>query len=187
MSEEVQLYLDDARQTMNNALVHLDNELVKIRAGKANPHMLDGITVDYYGVMSPLSQVSNISTPDARTIFIQPWDKSIIEPIEKAIQKANLGFNPVNNGEVIRIAVPPLTEERRKQLVKQVKTEGEAAKVSIRNVRRDTNEELKTLKKEGIPEDEIKKGEEEVQKLTDGFIKKVDELLEKKEKEIMTV
>lgn len=187
MSEEVQMYLDDADQTMKNSLVHLENELTKVRAGKANPAMLNGLTVDYYGVVSPLSQVSNISTPDAKTIFIQPWDKSMIEPIEKAIQKANLGFNPVNNGEVIRIVVPPLTEERRKQLVKQVKTEGEQAKVSVRNVRRDTNEELKKLKKEGIPEDECKKGEEEVQKLTDNYIKKVDEILERKEKEIMTV
>lgn len=187
MSEEVELYLEDAKETMNSAIVHLENELIKIRAGKANPHMLDGLTVDYYGVTSPLSQVSNISTPDAKTIFIQPWDKSMIEPIEKAILKANLGFNPANNGEVIRIAVPPLTEERRKQLVKQVRGVGEDAKVSIRNSRRDTNEGLKALKKEGIPEDEIKKAEEEVQKLTDNFSKKVDEMLDKKEKEIMTV
>lgn len=187
MSEEVQLYLEDAKDTMNNAIGHLENELAKIRAGKANPHMLDGLSIDYYGVMSPLSQVSNISTPDAKTIFIQPWDKKMIELIEKAVLKANLGFNPVNNGEVIRIAVPPLSEERRKQLVKQVKNEGETAKVSIRNARRDTNEGLKALKKEGISEDEIKKAEEEVQKLTDNFSKKVDELLEKKEKEIMTV
>ena len=187
MSEEVQLYLEDAKDTMNNAITHLENELAKIRAGKANPHMLDGLAIDYYGTMSPLSQVSNISTPDAKTIFIQPWDKKMIELIEKSILKANLGFNPVNNGEVIRIAVPPLSEERRKQLVKQVKTEGETAKVSIRNVRRDTNEGLKALKKEGIPEDEIKKAEEDVQKLTDNFSKRVDELLEKKEKEIMTV
>lgn len=187
MSEEVQLYIEDAKDTMNNAIVHLENELIKIRAGKANPHMLDGIYIDYYGVKSPLSQVSNISTPDAKTIFIQPWDKKMIELIEKSILKANLGFNPVNNGEVIRIAVPPLSEERRKQLVKQVKNEGETAKVSIRNSRRDTNEGLKALKKEGVSEDEIKKAEDEVQKLTDSFSKKVDDLLEKKEKEIMTV
>lgn len=187
MSEEVQLYIEDSKDTMNNAIGHLENELTKIRAGKANPHMLDGLSIDYYGVKSPLAQVSNISTPDAKTIFIQPWDKKMIELIEKSILKANLGFNPVNNGEVIRIAVPPLSEERRKQLVKQVKNEGETAKVSIRNARRDTNEGLKTLKKEGISEDEIKKAEEEVQKLTDSFSKKVEELLEKKEKEIMTV
>ncbi len=187
MSDEIQMYLEDAKDTMNSAIVHLENELGKIRAGKANPHMLDGLTIEYYGVVSPLSQVSNISTPDAKTIFIQPWDKKAIELIEKAILKANLGFNPANNGEVIRIAVPPLTEERRKQLVKQVKGVGEDAKVSIRNARRDTNEGLKSLKKEGIPEDEIKKAEEEVQKLTDNYSKKVDEQLEKKEKEIMTV
>lgn len=187
MSEELQLVLMEAKDSMQHAITHLDAELAKIRAGKANPHMLDGLSVDYYGTLTPLTQVSTISTPDARTIFIQPWEKSMIEPIEKAIQKANLGFNPVNNGEVIRIVVPPLTEERRKQLVKQVKTEGETAKVSVRNVRRDANEELKTLKKDGIPEDEIKKGEEEIQKLTDNYIKKVDEVLEKKEKEIMTI
>ena len=187
MSEEVQMYLDDAKQSMNNVIQHLENELLKIRAGKANPRMLDGVSVDYYGVISPLSQILNVSAPDPKTIFIQPWDKSMIDSIEKAILKANLGFNPVNNGEVIRIMVPPLTEERRKQLVKQVRGEGETTKVSIRNIRRDNNEGLKLLKKDGIPEDEIKRGEDEIQKITDAYIKKIDEILDKKEKEIMTI
>mgnify|MGYP002350225328 CR=1 FL=1 len=187
MSEEVMMYLDDAKQSMNNVIQHLENELLKIRAGKANPRMLDSVSVDYYGVISPLAQISNVSAPDPKTIFIQPWDKSMIDPIEKAILKANLGFNPVNNGEVIRIMVPPLTEERRKMLVKQVRGEGETAKVSIRNIRRDNNEGLKQLKKDGIPEDEVKKGEDEMQKITDAFTKKIDEILDKKEKEIMTI
>jgi len=187
MSEELQLFMDDAEERMQKALDHLKNEFTKIRAGKANPHMLDNISVDYYGVMTPLNQVANIGAPDAKTIVIQPWEKAMIEPIEKAILQANLGFNPANNGELIRIIVPALTEERRRELVKQTKTICENTKVSIRNVRRDTNEEIKRLKKEGLSEDMAKDAETNVQKLTDDNINKVDELMDMKEKEIMTI
>jgi len=187
MSEEVQLYIDDAKDKMQKALTHLENELIKIRAGKANPNMLHGVFVDYYGSKMPLNQVSNVNTTDARTIIVQPWEKTMIDPIEKAIFAANLGLTPINSGDLIRINVPPLTEERRHQLVKQVKHEGENAKVSIRNARRESIEEIKKLQKEGIPEDEIKKAEDEMQKLTDNNSKKVDEILHRKETEIMVV
>jgi ribosome recycling factor len=187
MDEEVELYIEDAKDKMKKALDHLDNELIKIRAGKANPSMLHGIHVDYYGVSTPLNQVANVGTSDARTIVIQPWEKGMIDPIEKAIMAANLGLNPDNNGETIRLNVPVLTEERRKSLVKQVKAEGENARVSIRNARRDANEEFKKMQKNGLAEDEVKKAEEEVQKITDEFSIQVDKLLEKKEKDIMTV
>jgi ribosome recycling factor len=187
MSEEVQLYIDDAKDKMQKALTHLENELVKIRAGKANPNMLHGVMVDYYGSKMPLNQVSNVNTTDARTIIVQPWEKTMIDPIEKAIFAANLGLTPINSGDMIRINVPPLTEERRHQLVKQVKHEGENAKVSIRNARRESIEEIKKLQKEGIPEDEIKKAEDEMQKITDNNSKKVDEILHRKETEIMVV
>lgn len=187
MREEATLLIDEAKEGMNKAIAHLDSELRNIRAGKASPAMLSGILVDYYGTPTPLEQVSNVGTLDARTINIQPWEKSMIEPIEKAIMAANLGFNPQNNGETIRIAVPVLTEERRLQLVKQVRVEGENAKVSIRNWRRDANEGLKKLQKDGLSEDVVKTSETEVQKLTDDFIKKVDEQLAVKEEEIMTV
>ena len=170
---------------LNSSVVR--NELLMLRAGKANPHILSGIMVEYYGVMTPLNQVSNISTPDARTIMIQPWEKRLIETIEKAIMQANLGFNPVNNGELIRIIIPALTEERRRSLVKQVRIQGEDTKVGIRNARREANEELKQMKKDGLPEDEVKNGETEVQKLTDEFSEKVDKLIEAKEKDIMTI
>ncbi|MFT3737344.1 MAG: ribosome recycling factor [Breznakibacter sp.] len=187
MNEEVQLILDDASERMAKALEHLDKELGKIRAGKANPKMLDGLMVDYYGSMTPLQQVSNINTPDARTIAVQPWEKNMINPIEKAIMAANLGMTPENNGEIIRLNVPPLTEERRKGLVKQSKQEAEEAKISVRAIRRDVMEELKRLKKDGLPEDMEKDAETEAQKLHDKFIKKIDELFEKKEKDILTV
>lgn len=187
MNEEVQLYIDEARENMEKAIAHLDAELVKIRAGKANPQMLNGVFVDYYGVNTPLSQVSNISTPDAKTIAIQPWEKNMIEPIEKAIMAANLGLNPANNGEIIRINIPPLTEERRKSLVKQVKVEGENAKVSIRTARREANETFKKLQKEGLSEDLARDAEDEVQKITDEFSHKVDELIALKEKDILTI
>ena len=187
MQEEVELVLEDAREKMDKAVKHLENDLMKLRAGKANPHILDGINVDYYGAHSPLNQVANISTPDARTIVVQPWDKNMIEPIEKAIMAANVGITPANNGEVIRLNVPPLTEERRRDLTRQVKHEAEATKVVIRNYRREANEEMKKLEKEGIPEDFVKEGEHEVQKLTDNMIKKVDDHVIKKEQEIMTV
>jgi ribosome recycling factor len=187
MEEEVQIYLDDAKEMMEKALTHLLNELIKMRAGKANPQMLDGIHADYYGVSTPLSQIANINTPDAKSIVIQPWEKKMMEPIEKAILAANIGVTPMNNGDVIRLNLPPLTEERRKQLVKTVKHEGENAKVSIRNVRREVIEEFKKMQKDGLPEDSVKNAEEKVEKLVDSHYKKVEEIVGKKEQEIMTV
>ena len=187
MDEMVKMVLDDTRQKMDKSIKHLEAQLMKIRAGKASTNIVDGISVDYYGVMTPLSQVSNIGTPDVKTVMIQPWDKNMIGPIERAIMQANIGIMPENNGEVIRLMVPPLTEERRRDLVKQVKAEGEDTKVGIRNARRDANDELKSLKDDGLPEDEQKNGESEVQKLTDEFIEKVDKDVEAKEKDIMTV
>lgn len=187
MIEEVQMYLDESKEKMDGAINFLENELSKIRAGKASPRMLEGITIDYYGAISPLQQVASITSPDAKTIVIQPWDRNALELIEKAILVANIGVTPMNNGEIIRLVIPPLTEERRKNIVKQVKTEGENTKIALRNIRRDINEELKKMKKEGIPEDEIKKGEDEVQKMTDNFVKKVDEIVSKKEADVMKV
>lgn len=187
MDELVKMVLDDTREKMDKSINHLENELVKIRAGKASTHIVDGIMVDYYGVMTPISQVSNIGTPDPRSVIIQPWDKNMIDPIEKAIMQANIGITPENNGELIRLGIPPLTEERRRDLVKQVRHEGEDTKVGIRNARREANEELKSLQKDGLPEDEQKNGEAEVQKLTDEFIEKVDRDIEAKENDIMTV
>lgn len=185
--EEIQLYLDDAKESMDKALKHLDYELNKIRAGRATPQMLDGVRVMYYGNATPLSQVSSINTPDARTISIKPFEKNLFNEIEKAIRNSDLGLNPTNNGEVIIITVPPLTEERRRDLTKQAKNQSENAKVSVRSTRKETNEELRKLLKEGASEDEIKVAEEKVQKLTDNYIALVDSTLEKKEKEIMTV
>jgi ribosome recycling factor len=185
--EDVQFYTDDAVDKMDKALKHLSAELVKLRAGKANPSMLDGILVNYYGAPTPLQQVASINTPDARSFVIQPWEKKVIDAIEKAIFAANIGMTPSNNGEVVRLTIPPLTEERRKNLVKQVKTEGENAKISIRNARREAIEEFKKLGKDGLPEDVEKDAEENMQKLTDRYYKKVDEVLAKKETEIMTV
>ena len=187
MEEDVQLILDIAEEKMERAIIYLRDELSKLRAGKASPQMLDGITVDYYGANTPLYQVSNINTPDPRTITVQPWEKNMLDPIEKAIMQANLGFNPVNNGEILRIVVPALTEERRRMLVKQVKAECENARVSIRNARRDANDELRKMQKEGLPEDLVKTAEQDVQKLTDSYSEKVDELLQKKEDDIMTI
>lgn len=187
MEEDLKLQLEMTKDGMFQALKHLEAELSKIRAGKANVHVLDGITVEYYGAHSPISQVANINTPDPKMVVIQPWDKKIIGDIEKAIMKANIGITPMNDGELIRLAFPPLTEERRLSLVKQVKSEGETAKVSIRNHRRDANEELKKMKKDGLPEDMEKDGEAAVQKMTDDYIRKVEEIIEKKEKEIMTI
>ncbi len=187
MSELIKKQLNDAKALMEKAIDHIDNELSKIRAGKASPSMLDDVVVDYYGSMTPVSQVAGINTPDARTIVIQPWEKSLLNPIEKAIKEANLGVNPQNDGIIIRINVPPLTEERRRDLVKKAKAEAEGGKIAIRNIRKDTNEKIKKLKTEGVSEDEIKVGEGDVQKLTDSFIVKVDQLCELKEKDIMTV
>lgn len=187
MSELVKMQLEEAKELMNKAVDHVENELTKIRAGKATPQMLDGIHVDYYGSSTPLAQVANVNTPDARTIVVQPWEKNMIPVIEKAISDANLGINPQNDGIVIRLSVPALTEERRKDLVKKVKAEGEAGKVAVRNIRKDTNEKIKKLQKEGVSEDEVKVGEAEVQKLTDSYILKIDKHIEVKEKDIMTV
>ncbi len=187
MNDEVQLYIDDAKDNMNKSLAHLENELVKIRAGKASPNMLQGIVVDYYGTKMPLSQVSNINSTDAHTLIIQPWEKNMVDPIEKAVFAANLGLTPINNGDSIRINIPPLSEERRHNMVKQAKHEGETAKVSIRNARREAIEEIKKLQKHAVPEDDVKKAEEEMQKQTDSFSKKVDEIIHNKEIEIMAV
>lgn len=187
MSELVKKQLEEAKEHMNKAVDHVEYELTKIRAGKASPQMLDGIVVDYYGNPTPLTQVANVNTPDARTIVVQPWEKNMIPVIEKAITDANLGINPQNDGSVIRLNIPPLTEERRKDLVKKVKAEGEAGKVAVRNIRKDVNEKIKKLQKEGVSEDEVKVGEAEVQKLTDNFILKIDKHIEVKEKDIMTV
>ena len=183
--DEIQLYLDDARELMQKAFVHVGNELVKIRAGKANPSMLDGVQVSYYGAMSPINQVASVTTPDARTIFIKPWEKGLIQEIEKAIINANLGVTPQNDGQQVILNVPMLTEERRRQLVKQVGQEVEHGKISIRNIRKETNEHLKKIK--GVSEDDVKNAEDTVQKLTDEYIHKVDGLMKKKESEIMTV
>jgi len=183
--DELQMYLDEAKDLMNKALNHVAHELTKIRAGKANPAMLDGIMVSYYGAMSPLNQVSSMTAPDARTIFIKPWEKSLIYEIEKAIMNANLGLTPQNDGQQVIINIPMLTEERRRQLVKQVGQECEHGKVSVRTIRKETNEELKKVK--GVSEDDVKNAEEQVQKLTDDFIARIDALMKKKEAEIMTV
>ena len=187
MDELVTMVLDDAREKMEKSIQHLENELMSIRAGKASIHIVDGIMVDYYGVMTPLNQVSNIGTPDAKSVAIQPWEKSMIHPIEKAIMQANIGITPENNGEIIRLNVPPLTEESRKDLVRQVKQEGEDTKVGIRSARRDANDELKNFQKDGLPEDEQKTGESEIQKLTDKFIEKIEKDIEAKEQDIMTI
>ena len=183
--EEIELYLDEAKSQMNKALSHVGQELGKIRAGKANPSMLDGIMVSYYGTNTPLNQVSSLTTPDARTIFIRPWEKGMIPEIEKAILVANLGLNPQNDGQQVIINIPMLTEERRKQLVKQVGHECEQGKISVRNVRKETNEELKSIK--GVSEDDVKNAEEKVQKMTDDFSARIDAQMKKKEAEIMTV
>lgn len=187
MNEDVQLIYEMSLERMEKAVDHLETELSRIRAGKANIHILDGIMVEYYGTMTPLNQVSNISTPDPKTIAIQPWEKNMIDPIERAIQQANIGITPANNGELIRLSIPPLTEERRRDLVKQVKNEGENARVSIRNTRRDANDELKQLQKDGLSEDETKRGEDKIQEITDEHVEKVDKIIEAKEEDIMTI
>lgn len=184
---EYKQYLKNAEELMESATLFLDETLAHIRAGKANARILDGIKVEYYGSLTPLNNVSSISTPDAKTIAIQPWEKALIPVIEKAIMNSDVGITPINNGEQIRLMIPPLTEERRKDLVKQSRKEGEEAKISVRNARRDAIEHLKKLIKEGLPEDMEKDAENEVQKIHDKYIKKIDEQLVAKEKEIMTV
>lgn len=185
--EELQLYLDDAKESMEKAVAHTQQEFSRIRAGKAMPSMLDGIVVEYYGNPTPINQVASINTPDARSIVIKPWEKKIISDIERAIINSDLGLNPQNDGELIRLNIPPLTEERRKELVKQSKHESENGKISIRNIRKETLHHIKALLKEGLSEDEEKKAEVEVQELTDKYIARIESLLVKKEEEIMKV
>lgn len=172
---------------MDKAIDHAAQEFTKIRAGKAHPSMLDAVKVDYYGQLVPLNQVGNVNTPDAKTISVQPWEKGMIQAIEKGIIMANLGLNPTNDGAIVRVNLPPLTEERRKEIVKKVKAEAEHAKVGIRNIRKDVNEGIKKAQKDGVPEDECKQAEQHVQKTTDTYIKKIDELTAAKEAELMTV
>lgn len=179
--------LDQMKQAMDKAIDHAASEFTKIRAGKAHPSMLDSVKVDYYGNLVPLNQVGNVSTPDAKTITVQPWEKSMIQPIEKGIVMANLGLNPTNDGTIIRINLPPLTEERRREIVKKLKAESENAKIAIRNIRKDINEAIKKAQKDGVPEDECKAAEQQVQKTTDSYIKKIDDLTAAKEAELMTV
>ncbi|WP_282779674.1 ribosome recycling factor [Phaeodactylibacter xiamenensis] len=185
--EEVDIYIEAAKEGMDHAVEHLQKELLKIRAGKATPDMLSGLTVPYYGSQTPLNQVANVSTSDSRTLVIQPWEKSMIQPIEKAIMEANLGFTPQNDGEVIRINIPALTEDRRKQLVKQAKAAAEDSKVGLRSARRDAMEQIKKAVKDGYPEDMGKRMEEEVENITKSYSSKIDKLVEGKEKDIMTI
>lgn len=179
--------IDQLNDQLEKNLQHTATEFSRIRAGKSSPAMLESVMVEYYGALTPLSQVANVNTPDSRTLVIQPWDKSLIRPIETAIINSNLGFAPQNDGEFIRISIPPVTEERRKDLVKRAKAESENSKIGIRNLRKDANEKIKKLQKDGLSEDDVKLGEDRVQKIVDSYIKKTDDLLENKEKEIMTV
>lgn len=187
MTEDVQLIYDEFKSSNAKTLVHLENELQKIRAGKATPQMLQSVMVDYYGTPTPIGQVANISTLDARTLTVQPWERSVLNDIMKGIINSNLGYAPQNNGEQILINIPPLTEERRKEMVKKSKAEGENAKVGVRNNRKDALDMLKSLKADGLPEDIMKSAEVEVQNITNAFIKKVDDTIDEKEKEIMTI
>jgi ribosome recycling factor len=185
--EEIQLQLEEAKELMQRAVDHTAAELVKIRAGKAMPNLLDGVMVSYYGSPTPLNQVASVTTPDARTLTIKPWERNLISEIERSIVNSDLGLAPQNNGEIIILTIPPMTEERRKNLVKNAKQECEGGKISIRTVRKETNEALRKLQKDGAAEDEIKRAEDTVQKFTDSYSAKIDELLNKKEVEIMTV
>lgn len=187
MTEEVQMIYDELKSSNAKTLVHLDTELQRIRAGKATPSMLHSVMVDYYGSPTPITQVANITTLDARTITVQPWERSMLTEISKGIVNSNLGFAPQNNGEAILINVPPLTEERRREMVKKAKAEGEHAKVGIRNNRKDALDMIKSMKNDGLSEDMVKDAEAEVQNVTNSFIKKVDEVIELKEKDIMTI
>jgi len=187
MTDHTTGIIDVASVSMNKAMEHFDGEVVKIRAGKANPTMLDGITVDYYGNPTPISQVGNINAMDARTLTIQPWEKNMLQPIERAIIAANIGINPQNDGNIIRLFLPPLTEERRKELVKRSNGEGEQAKIAVRNIRRDAIEQIKKAQKEGLSEDAAKDAEAEMQEITNNFIALIEKRLAAKEKEIMSV
>jgi ribosome recycling factor len=185
--EEIEFYLDAAKETMDGAMKHLTIELAKIRAGKATPAMLDGIQVEYYGMMTPLTGAASIATPDARSIVVKPFEKKMIAEIEKAIRNSNIGLSPMNDGEVIRLNLPPMTEERRKELVKKARVEIETAKVNVRKVRQEANDSIRKLKNDGVSEDAVKTGEERVQKLTDNYIAKVEAIFVEKEKDIMSV
>lgn len=185
--EELEFYLEEAKDHMEKSIHHVSHALAKIRAGRAMPNMLDGLVVDYYGNPTPISQVASINTPDARSLAIKPWEKNMVAAIERAIINSDLGLNPQNDGEIVRLNIPPLTEERRKELVKQSKHEAEHGRISVRNVRKDTNEHLKKLLKEHVSEDAVKAAEATVQELTDEYIKIIEDLLAKKEEEIMTV
>ncbi|MDR1950912.1 MAG: ribosome recycling factor [Bacteroidales bacterium] len=187
MTPEFKACIEKHKTQMENAIQHFEKELTKVRASKASPQMLQGVMVDYYGTPTPIEQVANINTPDPRTINIQPWEKNMLKELEKTIINSNLGFNPQNTGDIIRINVPPLTEERRKELVKKAKEEAEKTKVAIRNIRRDGNEEAKKLEKGGLSEDMRKDLEKEMQDLTNKFIEKTDQVLAAKEKDILTV
>jgi ribosome recycling factor len=187
MSDDITLLMEETEDLMNKAIAHLEAELVKIRAGKANPQMLDGIMVDYYGSQTPIGQVGNISVMDARTLSIQPWEKNMLQQIERAIIASNIGINPQNDGNLIRLFLPPLTEERRKELVKRANAEGEHSKVSIRNIRREAIEAIKKSQKDGLSEDAAKDAEKDIQELTDKYISLVEKHLTKKDKEIMAV
>ena len=187
MSDDLELILEDAQDSMQKAISHLESELIKIRAGKANPQMLDGLTVDYYGSPTPMNQVANVSVLDARTLTIQPWEKNMLQPIERAIIAANLGVTPQNDGNIIRLFMPPLTEERRKEFVKKANAEGEHSKVAVRNIRREAIEQIKKLQKEGLSEDLTKDAEKRMQETTDRYITLVEKHLGTKEKEIMAV
>jgi ribosome recycling factor len=187
MTEELQLIYDELKQSNNKSLAHLENELLKVRAGKATPSMLTGVMVDYYGSPTPIQQVANINSMDARTLTVQAWEKNMLNEIAKGIMNANLGLNPQNNGEQLIIQIPPLTEERRRDLVKKAKSEGEHAKVGIRNNRKDAIDMVKDLKGEGLSEDMAKDAENEIQNITNAFIKRVDDQVDAKEKDIMTI
>lgn len=187
MTDDSLFLLEEIEEQMQLAYAHLEKEFTKIRAGKASPQIFENIKINYYGVITPLNQAANINTPDARTIVIQPWDRSVLSLIEKEILAANLGFTPMNNGEIIRINIPPITEERRKELVKKAKNEAENAKIAVRNIRRSGNEKAKKLEKDGVPEDEVKSLEKEIQEKTDNWVLKIDKLVETKEKDILTV
>ncbi|MDR0790505.1 MAG: ribosome recycling factor [Bacteroidales bacterium] len=187
MSEETKKLLEEAKQMMSGAITHLQKELVKLRAGKASPAMLEGVKVDYYGTPTSIENIANISTPDPKQIVIQPWEKSMLQPIDKAILAANLGFTPKVDADVVRIVLPPITEERRKELVKRAKTEAEDAKIAIRNGRRNILEKVKKLKDSAVSEDEIKQAEKDLQDLTDKNVKETDAVMAVKEKEIMSV
>tara|TARA_B100000925_G_C21892079_1_gene423290 strand:+ start:293 stop:856 length:564 start_codon:yes stop_codon:yes gene_type:complete len=187
MNEEITMALDDAREKMDKAMSRLEAELSKIRAGKAHPSMLESVRVDYYGSMTPVSQVANVNSTDARTLVVQPWEKGMLDAISTGIINANLGLNPMNNGEVLIINVPPLTEERRRELGKRARSEGEGARVGIRNARKDANDYLKAAKEEGMSEDDLKQGEQKVQDLTNVYTAKVEEVLTSKEADIMTI